>query len=914
MDRVFLDWQEPILKSASRYIIKKYTQNNVLNLKNVFIVTAGAKPYKRLLEILLIESEKEELSFIPPQTLTPKSLISSFIVSSKKNLTDFQSLLFFIKALQNKKDLVENDFLKKDYQKGNLSSYISLAKTIYKLYEEISVSNISFKDVAAKTKELEAFEDDDRWNNLQEIYEEYERLLELFNVTDTYIERRKLLISNHHIANCQDLIFVNIPYFNPIFCDILRKIECKKTFLIFAPEDKKEYFDDLGTLVFNKWLNEKVIIDDDSIVIANDIKSLGNSVKNIMIDLSGDYSAKDIIIGTTDDSLILPIKKEVMKEGISIASVREKNLSNSSLYKLIDLLKSYVETSTFENFANFIRHPDILHYLNLKDDTLTFDLILSMLDEYSSLHLPYYFKENSIVSGMGDTQDRKVIECIKKIFIIVSPFFKMNQKEDTISVFTDFILNMIVEIYKNLELSKSKNEDKIFIEVFEGYRKVLISLSENVDNLEIKFSFSQVLSLLNSLALDISIGAISYTETVEIQGWLEVQNDDSEAVILVGLSEGKWPESISQDEFLPNSLRTLLGIMDNDKRYVRDLFMLQSIIASKKKVFFVPLKTNADSSENLMSKLLLTQDAKTNAKRIINFYNAENSFSENIENKNEDINFLLEPKIESYNLEKISVSEFKEYHECPYRYYLKHVLNLSSVEISLNELNPLMSGNIFHELFYRFGISDLKNSEDKKEIEQFLFKELEKYVSENFGNDYLPTINVQLEGIKKILSYFSSWQSAWHYNGWKIFKVEESFNNFYLRVNDIPVKVVGRIDRIDYNEKEGLYRIFDYKTGSSKYDLQRVYGPKKGWIDWQMPLYVNFLLQEFGFEKISCAYLNVSSFNDAKYCGDEVLIKDEEALLDALKSAKEIISNIQHAIFWPPKNINSPYDIFNDLF
>ncbi len=912
MSRVFLDWCEPILKSASHYIVQKYKNNDILDLREVSIVTAGSKPQKRLVELLLLECERENISFIPPRSVTPKSLIFELITSSKKLLTEFQSFLFFIKALQNKKELVEKEFLKKDYQKSNLSSYISLSRTIYSLYEEISVANISFEDISKKAIELDIFNDGARWEFLQEIYEEYKNLLKEYNASDIFIERQDFLKFPNNIDDTKDLIFVNVPYLNPIFRDILNNIECRKTFLIFAPENKKEYFDELGTLNFPKWLKESVDIDDDNIFIANNAVSLGNIVKDTLIDLSKNYSAKDIIVAVTDDSLILPIKKEVLKSGINIVSVREKKLSSSSLYKFIDLLKNYVDVPTYENFSNLVRHSDILDYLILKDDTLTTDIILSSLDEYAILHFPYYFKKELIIKNESNVKDKNTIENIKKIFNIIEQFFKMNDNEASIGIFLDFILNIIVEIYQNLELSKSNNEDKVLIEVFESYRKIIISLSEKIEGFEINFSFSQVLSLLNSLVLDINIGAISYDETVEIQGWLEVQNDDSSVAILLGLSEGKWPESISQDEFLPNSLRKILGLMDNDKRYVRDLFMLKSIIASRDKVYFVPLKTNLDSSENLMSKLLLTSDSKTNAKRILKFYDAENYFDEDIENKNNDISFLLEPKITSYNLERISVSQFKQYHACPYRYYLKYILKLDSIDSLQNELDPLAYGNLFHELFYRFGISKIKDSEDKNEIDNFLLKELSKYIDENFGKDYLPTIDVQLEGVKNMLFNFSSWQSCRKSRGWVIKEVEKSFDDFYMNVNGKNIKITGRIDRIDYNEKEDRYIIYDYKTGSSKYDESAVYGPRKGWTDWQMPIYLYFLSMKDNLKNVTCAYLNSSSFSNNDYLGDEVNINDE-SLEEALVSVKEIISNIQNAVFWPPKNINSPYDIFKDL-
>ena len=41
---------------------------------------------------------------------------------------------------------------------------------------------------------------------------------------------------------------------------------------------------------------------------------------------------------------------------------------------------------------------------------------------------------------------------------------------------------------------------------------------------------------------------------VELLGWLELPLDDSPVLILTGFNEGKIPESINSDAFMPNSL------------------------------------------------------------------------------------------------------------------------------------------------------------------------------------------------------------------------------------------------------------------------------------------------------------------------------------------------------------------------
>ncbi len=60
---------------------------------------------------------------------------------------------------------------------------------------------------------------------------------------------------------------------------------------------------------------------------------------------------------------------------------------------------------------------------------------------------------------------------------------------------------------------------------------------------------------------------------IELGGWLEVLWADAPRLILAGANEGRLPESVSGDAFLPEALRERLGLKTNAQRLAVDAYL-----------------------------------------------------------------------------------------------------------------------------------------------------------------------------------------------------------------------------------------------------------------------------------------------------------------------------------------------------
>ena len=79
---------------------------------------------------------------------------------------------------------------------------------------------------------------------------------------------------------------------------------------------------------------------------------------------------------------------------------------------------------------------------------------------------------------------------------------------------------------------------------------------------------------------------------IELLGWLELHLDDAPVAIVTGFNEPYLPKTVNADAFLPNRLRSALGLEDNAARYARDAYQLTAILHSRDQVRLIAGRRN----------------------------------------------------------------------------------------------------------------------------------------------------------------------------------------------------------------------------------------------------------------------------------------------------------------------------------
>ncbi|MBL8814834.1 MAG: PD-(D/E)XK nuclease family protein [Planctomyces sp.] len=423
-------------------------------------------------------------------------------------------------------------------------------------------------------------------------------------------------------------------------------------------------------------------------------------------------------------------------------------------------------------------------------------------------------------------------------------------------------------------------------------------------------SAAQAIQLVLSQIASKSVPPDDDPEAIDILHWSDLTMDDAPVLILTGFNEGNIPESSTSDVFLPNSFRSSLGLTDNDRKLARDICAMTAIRHSRKKVVLIAGKTDVKGNPQTPSRLWFSAEPKSLAERVRRFYGSNSSKEFSIDTDTSETAASLdslnrrghrrlsgftvpEPKLVRPRKVpvEISVTAFREYINCPYRYFLNRELRLRSVDNQVRELSGAAFGNLIHDVLKSFGESKHRDSSSASKIEAYLLKELEVQASKHFGHLQSATIAVQLKMAEDRLVEFSKWQAETSAEGWRIHSIE--INGRCDGLSDLKKRryaLVGRIDRIDQWKDSELFRVLDYKTSDSPQEPHKSHKQGEQWIDLQLPLY-RTLVREAGITgKLQLGYIHLPG--DLSKVGPSMAEWTDQELDEADRFSREIATDI----------------------
>jgi RecB family exonuclease len=287
---------------------------------------------------------------------------------------------------------------------------------------------------------------------------------------------------------------------------------------------------------------------------------------------------------------------------------------------------------------------------------------------------------------------------------------------------------------------------------------------------------------------------------------------------------------------------------------------------------------------------------------------------------------LQPPRPERLNqpLTALSVTRFRDYLACPYRFYLRHVLRLESLSDEAEELDGGAFGGLVHWVLEQFGRADeakkVRCESHGERIAEYLCDKLDTVAAARFGKKLArPAVLVQVEQVRLRLQAFAQWQAKRNQDGWRIVFSEDSEERKSLQlpwpVDGQPFTLQGRIDRIDFHETQRKLCVVDYKTADRGDKPQQTHRKGDEWIDLQLPLYRHLVRSiklppgvpadapvELGYIVLPLDLKSV----------DLLLADWDEPLLESAdEKAREIVRAIRAEKFWPP--VSPPPDFFDDV-
>lgn len=361
---------------------------------------------------------------------------------------------------------------------------------------------------------------------------------------------------------------------------------------------------------------------------------------------------------------------------------------------------------------------------------------------------------------------------------------------------------------------------------------------------------------------DLAVRPVRRGADASFEGRLELLWSPADIALIGGVSETLFPDSLLSDPFLPDGLRTALGMRDDATRAARDAYILDTLCKRypPNRVCLICADTNPDGNALRPSRLLFRCTHEERRDRV------RKLFIDSPESRPTPppvSGLRLRAKPEAWRkwqlLTRFSASAVAAFLRSPADYFLHFVLGLREpLGRPDGDLPPTVFGNLVHSI-----LRCLKTAADDD-----LLRSLEACCDRVLSKAYGPVPTVAslalARDIERRLRGAATWEQTSREEGWRVAETEYRMEASIL-VDGTPVTLVGRADRID-RHPDGRWRIVDYKTtlrakkaDNMHYRINGETPDTPDWIGFQVPIYTWMLSrchpEHPAEEKITGGYL-----------------------------------------------------------
>ncbi len=914
----YLGWSKPILHSACDFLQRSYTRGNKWDMDRCLLVLPGGFAGRRLTQLMATRASEQSLVLRPPEMLTIGTLPEKLYTAKLPFASDLEQVLAWTKVLRKADQEMLKPLLFEVPDTAELRPWMDLARILSTLHRELASDLVDFEDVV---EELQGSPEEARWLVLSKLQRAYLDELHEAGLWDVQSARR-FAIDNHEVRTDHEILLVGAVDLNRAQRRFLGAVADSVRVLIGAPQSYSAGFDQDGTLLPEYWQDIEVPIDEDQLHVRSSANDAANELACQLANLGDEYSVQDITVGIPDPQIVPAMQEALARSGIALRYGPGTSVSQSPPMRVIELIGDYLNDGSIDVFGELVRAPAIHDWLirSSVEGSDTHSLprdFLARLDEFQQSTLLRSVNVPEWPEGKGQ---EIFLAVIHKIDTWLKPLRRVHAP---LTQWAGPLREVTKALYEGVQVDRQDMAGNLALRACLEINLALTKLAGLPSNLDAEVTFQETLAWLQSQLETVAAPPPQDENAVEMLGWLELTLDDTPVLMLTGMHDGIVPESVNGDAFLPNQLRTELGLMDNARRYARDCYAMLAMLHTRERLDFVLNHLSLDGDPQTPSRLLLAVPADLLARRVKLLLSPKETpvqqlVADSWVPRDGQTNIPIPVPDPATTVRDMAVTDFKKYDQCPYRFYLNRVEKVRAFEHDRLELDGGGFGDLLHLCLEGLIHSPVAASTDPKETADWLTEHLQSIARKRFGVKPTPALQIQLEQAVRRLEAFAVHQAAQIAAGWQIQSIEhkvEKADGIALEIDEQRMIVHGRIDRIDYHPREGRYAVWDYKTGDHAGKPKEAHLKANGtWTDWQLPLY-GLLIKTLGIEdlsKVSFGYILLPK-NPSE---TQFIIADFTAAQhgQAIASAKLIASKVLAGEFWPPKYKGiSPFDEYGAI-
>ena len=849
-DRLFLGTGGHCLHAVRHMLLDRCPASaGELDLSNVLLVLPSGRANRRLQDLLLEHATEQSLVYAPPAFITLGGLPEFFLVPERNRPSRVEEGLAWLQVLETAPAADLDPLLGRGERPSEAIE--ELAGRIARLTNELSGAGLTFEAVVAHEAVVGTHEER-RWDALGRLHRRRNELLESADYESRDASMHRLCAGDGTLdhGGIDTLCFISADLNSQqrYILDQLSESGMDVVAMVHADAADADAFDEHGCVLPAVWTTRPLPVTDEHLRVVNDVDEQVATAIELLGSIDAIETVDDVSIGIPEADLIPSFRRVFPAWGVSLHDPAGRPFAQTSLGRLLTAVELYLERGHAADLAGLLRHPLIERWIDANSDSKGIgasgivEAYDRLLEETVPLDLATFLP----------ARHKSLHDAIRPLLLQLQP---MRHAVESVAERAES-LRAVLEAWLTPLLESDACTDAD-LRAVDQVMDHLADFARADERIAEPVSCAAMIRLLLSVLGTATIRMPGDEHAVEALGWLECHLDDAPVLLLAGFNEGVVPSSINADPFLPNELRRQLGMTDNDKRYARDAFLLEAIIRSGRTTRIIVGRQGPDGTPLRPSRLLLTGDSDATVQRILSISTAPSTAPHVAATDGAIDGFQPCPVPDSIPTPTtMSVTSFRSYLSCPYRFMLGHVLRLRTRDDRPDEIDGGLFGTLAHIVLERYGVLErdgLVDSTDARIVRGELNRLLDELIEERFSASRLPSVHLQLNTLRARLRAYAEVHAEQARAGWRVQHVELSFGHDAPgRAHDYPparlpgvpdIRLVGKIDRVDFNESLGLHRVIDYKTGDTGKGVVASHCTKKRdrWFDLQMPLYRHLL-------------------------------------------------------------------------
>lgn len=901
-----LDWNQPLLQQVADQLLQRNRSQNLIDLSHLLVVVPTSQSRRRLLETLALSATQTGNGLLSPDIRTPDALLAPQQVNATL-ANDDQMQAAWVELLE-RISLRDYSALFPVQPERTPHWCTGMAQRLMQLRNELGEEGMNLRSAAARTHEIGI--ESQRWQQLADLEERYLHTLEQHALLDPKEARAQYATTLELSPKILDVILVATPDPQALSLRALEHLSHTTPIQVWIYADELQNFDSWGRPLSNVWATRPLQLENWDCELHT--HTTPQQLCQAVAQASTGLAPEAILFGCIDSTLEPELSVALNQQGMRTYSPEGTPLNQTHTGRLCELLCDLLLTPDLSTLRSLLQHPDLSAWLDAKHNS---DQLLAALDRCFTQHLC-----NDLQNTLEHAKNPDLRDALRQLNNL------RNQLTQT-GAFSQNFAASLQAIYQQHQ--PATNQTVPWHEQALAAQQTLQDLAAaetSFPNLKPNYLANSLKGKLRSTYLYPDRPQDAH----DLLGWLELLWNDAPHLELAGFNEGIVPESIHGDAFLPENMRTELGLRTNEQRFARDAYLLEALCrrrtANAGRIRIHVTQTGADGSPQKPSRILFNGAPDTLIPRTQRLFNAAEPDKTHSAHQ---AAWRLSPPADLPMPQRLSVSSLKSYLECPFRFFLRHILKMQPLDTRTRELSPAAFGTLFHDTVSELKGQIITSNTPANELNKRLQQILNREITQRYGNKPSFALRLQREALLARLNAFAEIQIKDCEND--RIEILNTESPFTYEIQGITIR--GTIDRIDRHGAN--LELIDYKTADSpktptkahltlvgkkeppKHLPQAAYfehnGKQYRWTDLQLPLYV------LATEQNEKTRPTVSYFNLAKTLEKSSIDRWEDFSQSHLESAhacaSSIIKQIQDGIFWPPNpDVREAYDDFAPYF